>query len=109
MQTVPSRELFCYPILSSLYLTVGAHNPTRFQFLLPAYSGPAQMEEVIGVLERRQLPYIVALTRFVAADDPVVAYLRRDYEPMLEAGDVGPVIFRRKASAAPTPTTADGA
>ena len=109
METVPSRELFCYPILSSLYLTVGAHNPTRFQFLLPAYSGPAQMEEVIGVLERRKLPYIVALTGFVAADDPVVAYLRRDYEPMLEAGDVGSVIFRRKAPAPPTPATADDA
>ena len=36
MRTVPSRQLFCYPILSYLYLMADADNPTRFQYILPA-------------------------------------------------------------------------
>ena len=99
MRTVPSRQLFCYPILSYLYLMADADNPTRFQYFLPGYSTPEQIQEVIEVLGERKLPYIVAFIGFVRPDDPIVAYLRRDYEPLSEAGDVGQAIFRRKPDA----------
>jgi hypothetical protein len=96
MQPVPSRELFCYPIVSYLYLMLDVDNPTRYQFLLRPYTTDAQLGEVVAVLEQRQLPYIVAFPSVLRPDDPVLAYLHRDYEPMSEAGDLGQGIFRRK-------------
>ena len=87
MSELPSRQLFCYPIVSYLYLMLDADNPTRYQFLLRGYTSPEQMEEVVRVLQQRRLPYIVVLPGFLAPDDPIMAYLRRDYEPMTEAGE----------------------
>jgi hypothetical protein len=98
MDDVPSRQLFCYPIVSYLYLMLDADNPTRYQFLLRGYTSPEQMDEVLRVLQERRLPYIVVLPGFLAPDDPIMAYLRRDYEPMTEAGEVGQGIYRRKGS-----------
>jgi hypothetical protein len=97
---VPGRQLFCYPIVSYLYLMLDADNPTRYQFLLRGYTSPEQMDEVVRVLQERRLPYIVVLPGFLAPDDPIMAYLRRDYEPMTEAGEVGKAIYRRKADPA---------
>lgn len=96
MDDVPSRQLFCYPIVSYLYLLLDADNPTRYQFLLRGYTSPEQMDEVVRVLQERRLPYIVVLPGFLAADDPIMAYLRRDYEPMTEAGEIGKAIYRRR-------------
>jgi hypothetical protein len=76
---------------------IDADNPTRFQFLLPGYNSPAQLQEVIEVLEQRKLPYIVAFPGFLPAGDPINAYLQREYEPLADAGEVGQAIFRRKA------------
>jgi len=95
--TVPSRQLFCYPIISYLYLMADADNPTRYQYLLPGYNSAEQIGEVLDVLEQRKLPYIVAFTGFVRPDDPIVAYLRRNYEPLSADGEVGQAIFRRKS------------
>ena len=91
----PSRELFCYPIFSYLYLMLDADNPTRYQFLLRGYTSPEQMDEIVQVLQERKLPYIVVMPGFLKPDDPIMAYLRRDYEP------IGPrpaeqAIYRRK-------------
>lgn len=96
MDDVPSRQLFCYPIVSYLYLLLDADNPTRYQFLLRGYTSPEQMEEVVRVLQERRLPYVVVLPGFLAPDDPIMAYLRRDYEPMTEAGEAGKAIYRRR-------------
>jgi hypothetical protein len=96
MDGVPSRELFCYPIFSYLYLMLDAENPTRYQFLLRGYTSPEQMREVVEVLEQRKLPYIVVLPGFLAPDDPVMAYLRREYEPLSDAGPAGQAIYKRK-------------
>jgi hypothetical protein len=96
MQQAPSRELFCYPIVSYLYLMLDVDNPTRYQFLLRPYTTDAQLAEVVSVLEQRRLPYIVAFPGVLRPDDPVLAYLHRDYEPLSEAGDLGQGIFRRK-------------
>jgi hypothetical protein len=99
---VPSRQMFCYPIFSYLYLMLDADNPTRYQFLLRGYTSPEQMDEVVQVLQERRLPYIVVLPGFLAADDPIMAYLHRDYEPLDEAGKVGQAIYRRKRDPAPS-------
>jgi hypothetical protein len=95
----PSRELFCYPIVSYLYLMLDADNPTRYQFMMRGYTTPAQMQEVVHVLDERKLPYIVAFTSALRPDDPVLVYLRRNYEPLSEAGDIGQAIYRRKPGA----------
>jgi hypothetical protein len=66
------------------------------------------MDEVVRVLHERRLPYIVVLPGFLAPDDPIMAYLRRDYEPLAEVGEVGQAIYRRKRTPAPdegSPTT----
>ncbi len=97
LDQTPSRALFCYPVISHLYLMLDADNPTRFQFLLRGYTTPEQMDEVLAVLERRRPPYIVALTGFLAPDDPILAFLRRAYAPLDDAGPAGQAIFRRLA------------
>lgn len=95
----PSRELFCYPIVSYLYLMLDADNPTRYQFLMRGYTTPAQMQEVVAALEERKLPYIVVFSSVLRPDDPVMLYLQRDYEPLSEADDIGQAIYRRKPGA----------
>ncbi len=86
MNGASSRELFCYS-MASLYLTVDARNPTRYQYLGPRYTSPTQMQEILGVLEERKLPYIVA----GFFNEPLKTYLQRDYEPFAEG-----MIFRRR-------------
>ncbi|HSQ01439.1 MAG TPA: hypothetical protein VL049_29815 [Candidatus Dormibacteraeota bacterium] len=86
----PRREAFAYPYGASLYLEADAVNPTRFQFLTPTYSDPAQIDEVIRVLEQRQVPYVLVVAQsFKWASDPVVQYLRRAYRrvPLPRAPD----------------------
>lgn len=92
LRDTPTRELFCYPIVSYLYLMLDADNPTRFQFLLPGYTSPEQLREVVGVLQAKQLPYIVVLPGFLKPDDPVMAFLKRDYEPLSDNA----AIYRRR-------------
>jgi hypothetical protein len=95
LQDVPSRELYCYPIVSHLYLLAAAHNPTRYGFFLAGYNSPDQVEEVVRTLESKRLPYIVAIPAFTPPDDPVVALLQREYEP-IGTGAIDGSIFRRK-------------
>ena len=95
MNEVPSRQLFCYPVMSYLYLMADADNPTRYQFVLAGLDTPEQMQEIVRVLSAKRLPYLVLFPAFVHADDPVIVYARRDYRPMTSLGRVGQAIFRR--------------
>jgi hypothetical protein len=98
LRDVPSRQLFCYPTFHSLYLMADARNPTRYGFFFAAYNSPDQIREVLDVLRAERLPYIVVLAvpGFVRPDDPILAYVEREYEPL--GGDsVDSVIFRRTA------------
>jgi hypothetical protein len=95
MDGVPSRQLFCYPIMSYLYLMADADNPTRYQFFLAGYNSQDQMREALRVLRARRLPYLVLLPSLLHRDDPILSYARRRYRPMTSLGRVGRNIFRR--------------
>jgi hypothetical protein len=111
LRDVPSRQLFCYPTFHSLYLMADARNPTRYGFFFAAYNSPDQIREVLDVLRAERLPYIVVLAvpGFVRPDDPILAYLEREYEP-LGSDSVDSVIFRRTVpSPIPTPARNEAA
>ncbi len=104
MRDVPSRRLYCYPVFSDLYLTVDANNPTRYQFFMPGYNAPDQFDEVVRTLQKARLPYIVALPAFAQPGDSIMAYIRRDYEPLPETADWVRVIYRRKENGREPPS-----
>lgn len=95
MRTAPSRYLYCYPIVSHLYLMVDATNPTPYGFFFTAFNGIEQAADVIRNLSAKQPPYIVFLDPFVAADDPVALWIREHYSPLGDEG-VTAAIYRKK-------------
>ena len=107
MDEVPSRQLFCYPIMSYLYLMADADNPTRYQFLLDGYNSPDQMEEVVETLRAKRLPYLVLFPSVLHPDDPILSYARRRYRPMTALGRVGQALFRRADGSAAGPSGAE--
>jgi hypothetical protein len=93
----PTRGLYAYPILSDLYLTVPADNPTPYGFFLAGgYHSPQEVQRVVDILEARKLPYVVMLPGLVKPDDVVGQYVREAYEPMSPTVFAGRVIYRRK-------------
>lgn len=90
------RELFVYPILANLYLTVGAENPTPYGFFIAGYSSPDQIQRVVDILEARRVPVVVVLSGFLGKDDAVMRYVGQHYEPVSRADPIGQAIFRRK-------------
>ncbi len=102
-----SRYLYGYPILADLYLTVPAENPTRFGFFFYSdYHTPAQVQEVLDVLAARRLPYIVVMPRLLKPDDPILAFIAREYEPTSPTL-AGRVIYRLKRLPGSTARRAD--
>jgi hypothetical protein len=98
-----ATEVYTHPGYTSLYLLLGVRNATRFQMAAPGYNSPAELEEIIAVLGRKQLPYLIVIPALAKRnDDPVVAWILEHYEldgePDLTAG---PVLLRRKAPAVP--------
>jgi hypothetical protein len=76
------RLLLSYPVYPALYLLTGTENPTRYVFLRPGYSPPAQLDEVIATMDRRAVPWATVVRFLVPPGDPVFAYLERRYEPV---------------------------
>jgi hypothetical protein len=97
MQGVPSRYLYCYPIVSHLYLLLDVANPTPYGFFFSAFNGPEQTRDVLRHLAEKQPPYIVFLPSFVPADDPVAVWIREHYTPTGGEG-VGQAIYRVRRS-----------
>ena len=63
-KTTPGQEVFCYPgfpIYNFLSATV---NPTRYSGLMYGVNPPSDFEEVVRVLEQRQVKYVVWNTGF---------------------------------------------
>jgi hypothetical protein len=60
------EEMFVYPYHPMYYFLSATTNPTRYNILLYKYSTPAQFQEVVGVLERRRVRYVVWDTTFEA-------------------------------------------
>ncbi len=73
-------ELFCYPHTASPYLTTGVPNATPYQFLLAGISPPAHIANAIAILERKQLPYVIASPFLARRHDPLIEYIRTHYE-----------------------------
>ncbi|HJQ83775.1 MAG TPA: hypothetical protein VKA21_06860 [Candidatus Binatia bacterium] len=92
-----TNELFVYPGYTALYLLTGTRNPTRFQQAGPNYSPPAHLDEILAVLERRRLPYLIVIPALVSKDDPVVRWMLERYEPDEPDFTVGPLLLARKA------------
>jgi hypothetical protein len=94
-----SRELFCYPGFASLYLLTGAVNPTPYQLVMPGYSFPDQLDDVVATLDARRTPYVL-LVVLVDRRDPVVAYLTARYEPLPDQSveGTGIVVMKRKTA-----------
>lgn len=77
----PNRELFIYPWDSGLYLMTGTENPTRFQVMIPQYSDPEHMQEVVDVLEARRVPLVIRGSLWLKKnEDPILPYLQQHYE-----------------------------
>ncbi len=94
----PSRDLYAYPLMSDLYLTVPAHNPTPYGFFFASgYHRPEEVQRVIDVLAAAQLPYIVLLPGLLPADDPVRRWVEAHYTPISQPF-AGRVIYRRVGS-----------
>lgn len=93
----PARELYSYPVVAHWYLLANATNPTRYGFFLASYNGPEQTQEVLDVLAAKRLPYIVSLPPAVIKDDPIMAYIAREYAPLSDKAPPGYQVFRRKA------------
>jgi hypothetical protein len=97
LASTPSRALYAYPILSDLYLTIPADNPTPYGFFLAGgYHSRQEVQRVIDILKQRQLPYVVMLPGLVKPDDVVGQYITEAYEPMSPTPLAGRVIYRRK-------------
>lgn len=94
MAGVPSRTLYCYPIIAHLYLMTDSHNPTPYGFLIPGYSGPDLIQHVVDILAAEHPPYIVAL--YLGPDDPIAQFIERHYEPLGEKPAAEQYIYRRK-------------
>ena len=103
LDDVPSRTLFRYPLSWYTYLLLGAHNPTRFEYVLPGYHGEDHIQEVLEVLRTHDVPYIVVDREALAPDDQIFEFIREHYEPMSDAESRDSVVWRR---AGPAPTKA---
>ena len=88
-----SRELFVYPFGAGFYLLTGTVNPTPFQFLLPAYSRPDQIDLTLTILEERQVPYVLVVSPMTPSD-PVLRYVSSHFEQVEDQHGKLP-LFRR--------------
>jgi hypothetical protein len=75
-----TRDFFAYPMDTSLYLTTGSDNPTRWQLMLPGYVTPEQYESAIASIERRRVPYLFACAVWPQNIDPMLRYIAARYE-----------------------------
>jgi hypothetical protein len=96
MSSADSSYLYCYPVMSHLYLMLGVDNPTGHGFFSPELSGPDLTREVLESLAAKRPPYIVFIAGFVKPGDPVAAWITEHYEPVGGESDVAPLIFRPK-------------
>ncbi|MGH3640954.1 MAG: hypothetical protein ACRDUX_18195 [Mycobacterium sp.] len=97
LQHVPSRTFFRYPFSQETYLILGAHNPTRFEFILSRYHSREHKEEVIAALRAADVPYVMVDQALLTADDPIYRFIQEHYEPLTDADALTGVVWRRKA------------
>jgi 4-amino-4-deoxy-L-arabinose transferase-like glycosyltransferase len=66
----PGEEILIYPYSPTYYFLSATTNPTPYSFLLSGYNTPSQFREVVGILDQRQVQYVIWDTTFAtkAAD-----------------------------------------
>jgi hypothetical protein len=64
----PGEEVFAYPYCPMYYFLSGTTNPTRYGGLLYNFNTPEQFDEVVQVLERRRVKYVLWDTHFQAKE-----------------------------------------
>jgi hypothetical protein len=60
----PGEEILLYPYGPTYYFLSATTNPTRYSFLLYNYNTRAQFQEVVGILDRRRVRYVIWFTEF---------------------------------------------
>src|SRR5262249_44486281 len=75
------RELFSFPAYPALYLIRRTRNPTPYQLLMPPYSQPDQVRDVMRILEERRVPVVFVFKAFLPKNDELLAYVKTKYEP----------------------------
>jgi hypothetical protein len=98
MQGVPSRVLYCYPVIAHLYLMTATHNPTPYGFMNPILMGPDMIQHVLDLLKASRPPYVVALKHLTHKEDPVFAYIQSAYEPIGGTRPAAGYVYRLKES-----------
>jgi len=71
-RTVPGEEIFVYPFAPMYYFLSATANPTRFSILEYTYNTTSEFQEVIQVLDRRKVRYVLWDTNFEAKTAPIV-------------------------------------
>ena len=67
-KVAPGEEIFAYPYCPMYYFLSATMNPTRYGGLVYNFNTPSQFEEVVGVLERRRVKYVLWDTHFQAKE-----------------------------------------
>jgi hypothetical protein len=102
-RTHPGDEIFVYPTYSSLYLMSDTRNATPYQTIIPNYSTPEQIAEIIDLLEDRRVSLVVVQAFFVDwVGDPLTVYLDRNFtrESFAPPAESRPafMLFQRRGS-----------
>jgi hypothetical protein len=67
-KVAPGEEVFAYPYCPMYYFLSATSNPTRYSGLLYNFNTPSQFEEVVRVLEKRRVRYVLWDTHFQAKE-----------------------------------------
>lgn len=86
-------EMFVYPGGTALYLLTGTTNPTPYQFMIPGYSRPDQMEDAVAILEKRRVQFVADVFPLIPGQR-VDDYVLHHYEAVPDA-EGKPLLFRR--------------
>ncbi|MGA3134626.1 MAG: glycosyltransferase family 39 protein [Terracidiphilus sp.] len=64
--TSPGDEILSYPYCPTYYFLSATTNPTRYSILMYNYNTPSQFQEVVDILERKRVRYIIWEAAFAA-------------------------------------------
>ena len=98
LSAVPDRTLFCHVLDTYTCLFVDGHNPTPYELLVNHYNSPAQFAEVTHILTLKKVQYVVGAPAALTQQDPIGAFVRRNYEQIARGGTLRS-IWRRKPDA----------